>query len=344
MIKENRIEWIDVARGSGIFLVVLGHVWRGIEAAGIIPHSQLYFAVDNAIYLFHMPLFFLLSGMLFEHSARRGSFSSGMMKRLESLIYPLILWSYITAVFLLLAGSVTNRSQISLFDAITYPFPPKDIYWFLAALFVSQTIGWIFVKGNSKLLYVLAFVSASAAVLLLDLASLSIWTRNTIENLPYFFLGLMLVGGIPRSPRAATLGAFAFMCVETWAVTRGELLRTPLDFVPGIIATLSFVVMVAWFVDVPGTISKAAAYLGRASMTIYVSHIIALAAIRIALVKAGISSAPIHVIIGVTAGIALPLVFHYFAARFGLMRLFGLGKDTKAFLGTKVLSANRPSS
>ncbi|PJG49261.1 glycosyl transferase [Sphingobium sp. LB126] len=47
----GRLEWIDVARGIGIMAVVVGHVWtRG--------------SLRDAMYSFHMPLFFLLSGLL----------------------------------------------------------------------------------------------------------------------------------------------------------------------------------------------------------------------------------------------------------------------------------------
>ena len=47
----GRLEWIDVARGIGIIAVVVGHVWtRG--------------PLRDAVYSFHMPLFFLLSGIL----------------------------------------------------------------------------------------------------------------------------------------------------------------------------------------------------------------------------------------------------------------------------------------
>ena len=47
----GRLEWIDVARGIGIVAVVVGHVWtRG--------------GLRDAMYSFHMPLFFLLSGLL----------------------------------------------------------------------------------------------------------------------------------------------------------------------------------------------------------------------------------------------------------------------------------------
>ncbi|MCP1470874.1 fucose 4-O-acetylase-like acetyltransferase [Sphingobium sp. OAS761] len=48
---DRRLNWVDVARGIGILAVVAGHVWtRG--------------AFRDAMYSFHMPLFFLLSGML----------------------------------------------------------------------------------------------------------------------------------------------------------------------------------------------------------------------------------------------------------------------------------------
>ncbi len=48
---QFRLDWVDVARGIGIIAVVAGHVWTRGPAR-------------DAIYSFHMPLFFLLSGML----------------------------------------------------------------------------------------------------------------------------------------------------------------------------------------------------------------------------------------------------------------------------------------
>ncbi len=48
---QFRLDWVDVARGIGIVAVVAGHIWtRG--------------PVRDALYSFHMPLFFLLSGLL----------------------------------------------------------------------------------------------------------------------------------------------------------------------------------------------------------------------------------------------------------------------------------------
>ena len=46
----QRLGWLDAAKGLGIILVVIGHVWtRG--------------PVRDTIYAFHMPLFFLLAAL-----------------------------------------------------------------------------------------------------------------------------------------------------------------------------------------------------------------------------------------------------------------------------------------
>jgi Fucose 4-O-acetylase and related acetyltransferases len=53
-----RILALDVAKGVGILLVVFGHVWRGAFDAGLAISEGMYRLIDNAIYAFHMPLFF----------------------------------------------------------------------------------------------------------------------------------------------------------------------------------------------------------------------------------------------------------------------------------------------
>lgn len=48
--KNDRIAWIDIAKGITIILVIIGHV---------VPFDS---ATRNVIFSFHMPLFFILSG------------------------------------------------------------------------------------------------------------------------------------------------------------------------------------------------------------------------------------------------------------------------------------------
>ncbi len=65
---QARFDWVDAAKGIGILLVVIAHVWtRG--------------PVRDAIYAFHMPLFFLLSGYV-ARPRPMGAFTRGQMRSL----------------------------------------------------------------------------------------------------------------------------------------------------------------------------------------------------------------------------------------------------------------------
>lgn len=55
-LNVKRIEWIDVCKGLGIFLVFIGHT----------NVSQLSRTLYDWIYSFHMPLFYMLSGLVFD--------------------------------------------------------------------------------------------------------------------------------------------------------------------------------------------------------------------------------------------------------------------------------------
>lgn len=74
-IKSNtRDTTIDCLKGFAIVLVVLGHIIDGNRAQNVIQGQWLDY-LYNAIYLFHMPLFFVLSGMalcLSTRNSKRG--------------------------------------------------------------------------------------------------------------------------------------------------------------------------------------------------------------------------------------------------------------------------------
>ena len=78
---ENRVGWLDAIRGIAIVLVVFGHVWRGLESSGLIASQTLFQSLDRAIYLFHMPVFFILSGLLFERTVKRNGVAGSFVRR-----------------------------------------------------------------------------------------------------------------------------------------------------------------------------------------------------------------------------------------------------------------------
>lgn len=100
MSQTNRIPYIDVFRGMLMLLVVLGHSIGRTDDV-----------VNKVILSFHMPAFFILSGMCFQPKTSRYKTSMLLKKKAKGLIWPYITFSII-GVFLywvLLAGTSKDK-------------------------------------------------------------------------------------------------------------------------------------------------------------------------------------------------------------------------------------------
>ena len=83
-----RLRWIDALKGIGIILVVFAH-------------HKLPVALDTYIFSFHMPLFFFISGLLFDFW-KYASAANFVKKRFRSLIVPYFGFALLTCLFYLL--------------------------------------------------------------------------------------------------------------------------------------------------------------------------------------------------------------------------------------------------
>ena len=90
MITVNRNQWMDVAKGITILLMILGHA--------AIPEP-----LSNFIYSFHMPLFFIASGWMTNWD--KYSINEFAIRKVKSLAVPFIIYS---SVELVLLGQVKN--------------------------------------------------------------------------------------------------------------------------------------------------------------------------------------------------------------------------------------------
>ena len=131
---SKRIEYIDIARGIGILLVVLGHN----DFAQISPLGY------RLIYSFHMPLFFFLSGYFLNVSI---PFVDFLKKRFNSLLKP-----YLFTVFLIYFTSISfgKMGLVTAFQRIAKALYASTIYidwvqlWFLPHLFVVSLYAFLF--------------------------------------------------------------------------------------------------------------------------------------------------------------------------------------------------------
>ncbi|KKG06263.1 acetyltransferase [Methanosarcina mazei] len=136
-----RLHWIDALKGIGIMLVVFAH------------HS-LPVALDTYIFSFHMPLFFFISGFLFDFGKYAESAANFVKGRFESLMVPYFFFALITCLFYFLLDmafqpGVTNidffgNSALYGIYSILYALGPMVSYnpplWFLSCLFVTELL------------------------------------------------------------------------------------------------------------------------------------------------------------------------------------------------------------
>lgn len=70
MNNKERILWIDYVKVFACILVVLGHLIQSLQKSNIDNFENITSFINWFIYLFHMPLFFVASGYLYELKKR----------------------------------------------------------------------------------------------------------------------------------------------------------------------------------------------------------------------------------------------------------------------------------
>ena len=174
MNTQNRDNAIDIAKGIGILLVIVGHT-GGLPADTYIHHF---------IYSFHMPLFFILGGFLFKPS----NIVTHIRKDAKRLLLPyvfsvflLILWFVILGIKYDNYGMVWRTLQTGLFGSGQYHaspiwgnYPTIGMIWFLLAMFWCRVTYNMIAKLPKLHKYLLGAVIAMAATMI----------DNFIINLP----------------------------------------------------------------------------------------------------------------------------------------------------------------
>jgi len=314
----------DLAKALGILLVVIGHVIRGLDTSGKIQISPIWQSVDHAIYLFHMPLFFYISGAFFYDICQKLKYSLLFKRYISTLIYPLIIWSYITFGMQYLASSNTN-SHVSISDVIWSPLPPKQHFWFLGVLFLMCiSVGRLCTlkKGFaiiSTLFALTSFVSmfgiTPLRTTILDLIvsdDLGKFIGQIFTNIPFFLLGILFshkdIFDIKFNLASCVL-TFCLSLSLYQIFSSTILLNDIVHFITAVLCVLSiykFCCEIEKKADHSRIISIVA-FIGMNSMIIYLSHIIFSALIRIVLLKFGIENFATHFLIGVAGGMCFPL-------------------------------------
>lgn len=134
---KRRVAWIDIARAIGIFFIVLGHI----------PEDGL---VRKYIFSFHVPLFFLISGICFNGHENPKRF---VEKKIKTIVVPYFVFSIMSIMIFAVAGHIApsitkgiNTDVIFNMKVMLYGNSKPSLMkynlplWFLPCLFSTSLI------------------------------------------------------------------------------------------------------------------------------------------------------------------------------------------------------------
>lgn len=328
----TRAIWVDYAKGIGIILVVYGHVARGVHSAGL-PFDEYWFRqVDSVIYSFHMPLFFFLSGLFFPASVARQGASGVLVAKLRTVAWPYLLWSIVQGTVEVMLSRYTNGS-VEIAEIANLLWQPRAQFWFLYALFFISVFVFPFYRVLSVRWQPTVLLLACLAWLFAEHLPGGIPVGFVTQYTLWFACGAWFVrlsgDGVTRQWQGLLTflgivfaGMFAWLYHGPMELTYNSgprWLSLPLAFA----AVMAVVGFSRWLKRYR---LEWLAALGRASLAIYVMHVLAGSGARIVLQKLlGIESVFIHLLIGTVCGLLTPFLALRLAERFGLVGWLGIG-------------------
>ena len=157
---KARKKYIDIAKGIGIIFVVIGHC----------PYA--YNSLTQWIYAFHMPLFFVISGMVWNRVSheKRGYFNkSFLFDKIKRLVIPCYIWGFAY----MLVNAVRSKIFSPLFIAYLLYGSQSGFshagslssLWFMTCMFLAVCAFELIQMANKKdNIAILAIISSICAI------------------------------------------------------------------------------------------------------------------------------------------------------------------------------------
>jgi fucose 4-O-acetylase-like acetyltransferase len=307
-----RLDWVDYAKGIGIFFVVLGHSLKGLSKSYILPETSWSLGLEHWIYSFHMPLFFILAGLFVERSLRK-PLKQLLLDKFLVLGYPYFLWSIVQGLLQVATSGQTN-TEVTLADIPKIIYAPIQQFWFLYVLFVVFALYTLARKKHVPmsicfLVSILGYVIASAHLL----PSQWFVLRLTLNECIFFIMGAWW-GSRPISnalvkrsiPQLGLIGLAGYGFVTLTIVQGWEMLPW-VRFMDAIAGTLASVALAIIF-DRQKFLGFIRQW-GILSLEIFAAHTIVSAMLRVLLYKGFHIDQPLlHLSLSVVIGLYGPIL------------------------------------
>lgn len=135
---EKRLEWLDIAKGIAILLMVIGH--------GALPA-----VVGRWIYSFHMPLFFFASGLMLRPD--NTDFIHFLRHEARKILYPYVVLSAVVMPLCFYFYRYTHWDERAI--TILWKGWQGNPLWFLPVFFMTRLLMYLACRNNRRVQYML---------------------------------------------------------------------------------------------------------------------------------------------------------------------------------------------
>ena len=266
MIKRN--QYIDVLRGMTILVVVFGH------AIQVTNHGDNSVPIHLIMQSFQMALLMIISGYVMGYSKIEANYKNAILKRVNRLFVPYIVWEQIN-YFLKLKRGGESFTVKSYFGELLW-----SEFWFLRILFFLCIVYILYVKVSSKskqrlervFLIVMVFCIVFLCSLIKGLENLRLYSLyfamgNTLYHLKK---SGRLNKGIEKVLASIALIVFT-ICIYTYFLITIPMWRWVAFKLMGIVGSISFA-SIAIYVNRLKRLSKALSWIGKNTLPIYAIH------------------------------------------------------------------------
>lgn len=151
-VENNaRISYIDNAKGILILCIILGHIY--IQGG-----------IHELIYVFHVPAFFIISGILFNYSKTlEKPFARVLKKKVKNILVPLIFFEILGSIIYVIRFGFTQSIFGFIYNTLSFNFN-NGPDWFLFVLFIDE-IAFIIIYKAIKNRYAIGGIAIGLAIL-----------------------------------------------------------------------------------------------------------------------------------------------------------------------------------
>ena len=326
-MEKKRIVWIDSLKGFATICVVLGHIANGYLSANLFPESRtLLRDLYNGVYLFHMALFFSLSGMTFQISYRFEIDGDGSKLRaqIRNIVFLYVLYCCLNWAFKLLTAAFVNH-PVKPTDILLIWAKPISPYWYFYVLIIFYFLfSRKFTRGRNPIALILT-------LFILSLSSGFVQTNGWFEldrilyYAFFFYLGFALadkqfsklISPLPAGIAAAVSLSFAMIF---W---KNKSFICNIPIVNAVVATGVVLGMMCLFSRVKAFDKRGLlSYIGRHSLEIYVIHCFLTAGNRVVFSRLAINNVWASIGLNLLLSTCGSLAFAALTKKIGVYDLF----------------------